>query len=162
MALMNPFGNFGGDFFGGIMRQMEDMQTHAMNDPNSHVFSHSTMISYDGRNGGQPRVVEKSVRKAGDVKETRHKFFSHAIRTGEAGVGDKLTIGHTIGDRTHVIEKKRDRDGRIRERQSFVNLSQEEAEAFDREFTSRARRNLLGGGNDAQSRYAIEGGRTHG
>lgn len=47
------------------------MQARAMNDPNSHVFSHSTMISFDGRNGGQPRVVEKSIRKTGDVQETR-------------------------------------------------------------------------------------------
>lgn len=51
-------------------------------------------------------------------------YYRHAVRTGEDGVGDKLTIGHTIGDRTHVIEKKRDRDGRIRERQSFVNLGE--------------------------------------
>uniref|UniRef100_A0A8R1XN55 Myeloid leukemia factor n=1 Tax=Onchocerca volvulus TaxID=6282 RepID=A0A8R1XN55_ONCVO len=154
MALMDPFGF---NLYSGIMRQMEDVQTRVMNDPNSHVFSHSTMISFDGRNGGQPRVVEKSIRKTGDVKETRH-----AIRTGEDGVGDKLTIGHTIGDRTHVIEKKRDRDGRIRERQSFVNLTQDEAEAFDREFASRARRNLMDGGADGQRNRAIEGGNRYG
>ncbi|VBB29894.1 unnamed protein product [Acanthocheilonema viteae] len=153
MALMDPFG-FN---FNGIMRQMENVQAQAMNDPNSHVFSHSTMISFDGRNGGQPRVIEKSIRKTGDVKETRH-----AIRTGEDGVGDKLTIGHTIGDRSHVIEKKRDRDGRIRERQSFVNLSQDEAEAFDREFASRARRNLMGSRSDGHRTRAIEGGTRYG
>uniref|UniRef100_A0A8R1XPC1 Myeloid leukemia factor n=1 Tax=Onchocerca volvulus TaxID=6282 RepID=A0A8R1XPC1_ONCVO len=152
MALMDPFGF---NFFNGIMGQMENMQTQMMNDPNSHVFSHSTMITYDGRNGGQPRIVEKSIRKTGDVKETRH-----AIRTGEDGVGDKLTIGHTIGDRTHVIEKKRDRDGRIRERQSFVNLAQDEAEAFDREFASRARHNL-GNKMNSQRNRAIEGGHRY-
>ncbi|VDN01901.1 unnamed protein product [Thelazia callipaeda] len=135
MALMSPFGGFGGGLFGGIMRQMEDMQTQAMNDPNSLVFSHSTMITYDGRNGGQPRVVEKSIRKTGDVQETRH-----AVRTGQDGVGDKLTIGHTIGDRTHVIEKKH------------------EAEEFDREFASRARRNMTGNRNDGHSVRAIENG----
>lgn len=153
MALMDPFGF---NFCSGIMRQMENMQSQVMNDPNSHVFSHSTMITFDGRNGGQPRIVEKSVRKTGDVKETRH-----AIRTGEGGVGDKLTIGHTIGDRTHVIEKKRDRDGRIRERQSFVNLAQDEAEAFDREFASRARRNLMGNSDGHRTR-ALEGGTSYG
>ncbi|VDO49091.1 unnamed protein product, partial [Onchocerca flexuosa] len=89
-------------------------------------------------------------------------IFRHAIRTGEDGVGDKLTIGHTIGDRTHVIEKKRDRDGRIRERQSFVNLTQDEAEAFDREFASRARRNLMDGRTDGQRNRAIEGGNRYG
>lgn len=49
----------------------DDFQNAAMNDPNSHVFSQSTMISYDGTSGGQPKIVEKSVRKTGDVKETR-------------------------------------------------------------------------------------------
>ncbi|VDK87670.1 unnamed protein product [Litomosoides sigmodontis] len=154
MALMDPFGF---NFYNGIMRQMENVQAQAMNDPNSHVFSHSTMISFDGRNGGQPRVIEKSIRKSGDVKETRH-----AVRTGENGIGDKLTIGHTIGDRTHVIEKKRDRDGRIRERQSFVNLTQDQAEEFDREFTSRARRNLMSSGSDGHRTRAIEGGARYG
>ncbi|CAG9538284.1 unnamed protein product [Cercopithifilaria johnstoni] len=154
MALMDPFGF---NFYNGIMRQMENVQAQAMNDPNSHVFSHSTMITFDGRNGGQPRVIEKSIRKTGDVKETRH-----AIRTGEDGIGDKLTIGHTIGDRTHVIEKKRDRDGRIRERQSFVNLAQDEAESFDREFASRARRNLMGGRSDGYRSRAIESNRYGG
>lgn len=61
------------------------MQSRALNDPNSQVFTHSTMITYDGRNGGQPRIVEKSIRKAGDVKETRlmkylsRTFFSFAF-----------------------------------------------------------------------------------
>jgi hypothetical protein len=40
-----------------------------MQDPNTVVLSESTMISYDGN--GQPKVVQSSTRKAGDVKETR-------------------------------------------------------------------------------------------
>lgn len=40
-----------------------------MNDPNSHVYTQSTVISFDGSGG--PRVVQESMRKAGDVKETR-------------------------------------------------------------------------------------------
>lgn len=64
------------------------------------------------------------IEKKSYLKQKNDLNFRHAIRTGEGGIGDKLTIGHTIGDRTHVIEKKRDRDGRIRERQSFVNLAQ--------------------------------------
>ncbi|VDM50991.1 unnamed protein product [Toxocara canis] len=35
-----------------------------------------------------------------------------------------MSIAHTIGDRTHAIEKRRDRDGRIREQQRFINLRQ--------------------------------------
>lgn len=147
MALMDPFG-FGGGLFGGIMRHMEDIQSAALNDPNSHVYTQSTMITFDGQR--QPRIEESSIRKSGDVKETRH-----SVRHGDGGVGDRMSIEHTIGDRTHVIEKKRDRDGRIREQQKFVNLDEKEAEDFDREFASRARRNM-GGGVDV--RRAIEHG----
>ncbi|VDD94031.1 unnamed protein product [Enterobius vermicularis] len=150
LSLMNDFG-FGGGFFGGLMRHMDDFQNAAMNDPNSHVFSQSTMISYDGTSGGQPKIVEKSVRKTGDVKETRS-----SVRHGEGGVGDRMAIEHTIGNRTHVIEKKRDRDGRIREQQHFVNLNQNEAEDFDREFATRVRRNF--GGTSGERYRAIEHG----
>lgn len=48
-----------------------------MNDPNSTVITQSTMISYDG--SGQPRVVQSSTRKAGDVKETRQFVFYFKI-----------------------------------------------------------------------------------
>uniref|UniRef100_A0A0N5AE85 Myeloid leukemia factor n=1 Tax=Syphacia muris TaxID=451379 RepID=A0A0N5AE85_9BILA len=150
LSLMNDFG-FGGGLFGGLMRHMEDFQNAAMNDPNSHVFTQSTMISYDGTNGGQPRIIEKSVRKTGDVKETRS-----SVRQGEDGIGDRMAIEHTIGNRTHVIEKKRDRDGRIREQQHFVNLDQNEAEDFDREFASRVRRNM--GATSGERYRAIEHG----
>jgi len=70
--MMNPFGMGGGLFggFGGLMQHMEHVAHNAMNDPHSTVFTQSTMISFDGE-GGQPRVVSNSTRKAGDVKETR-------------------------------------------------------------------------------------------
>lgn len=38
----------------------------------------------------------------------------------------------------------------------------DEAEAFDREFTSRARRNLMNGRTDGQRAWAIEGGNRYG
>uniref|UniRef100_A0A914RX06 Uncharacterized protein n=1 Tax=Parascaris equorum TaxID=6256 RepID=A0A914RX06_PAREQ len=66
-----------------------------------------------------------------------------------------MSIEHTIGDRSHVIEKKRDRDGRIREQQRFVNLGEDQAEDFDREFTTRARRNF--GAEPVRLRQAITG-----
>jgi hypothetical protein len=60
---MDIFGGFG--FGGGLMRTM-DM---AANNPNSMVFSQSTMITMNP--DGTQRVVSNSTRKAGDVKETR-------------------------------------------------------------------------------------------
>ncbi|RCN28781.1 hypothetical protein ANCCAN_25474 [Ancylostoma caninum] len=85
-----------------------------MNDPHSHVFTQSTMVTIG--EDGQPRVVENSVRKSGDVKETRR-----SLRDGER---EEMAIGHTIGDRTHIIEKKRDKDGNVRRQQRFVNLDE--------------------------------------
>uniref|UniRef100_A0A915DJT5 Uncharacterized protein n=1 Tax=Ditylenchus dipsaci TaxID=166011 RepID=A0A915DJT5_9BILA len=79
------------------MQQMESMQNHAMNDPRSTVISQSTMVSFDGN--GQPKVVQASTRKAGDVKETRRSV--HA-----GGEEREISVGHSIGDRTHLIEKK--------------------------------------------------------
>uniref|UniRef100_A0AC34GTM6 Myeloid leukemia factor n=1 Tax=Panagrolaimus sp. ES5 TaxID=591445 RepID=A0AC34GTM6_9BILA len=152
----SPFGFGGGLFgdFGNIMQQMQMMEPGITNDPNSHVFSQSTMISYDG--SGQPKVVTNSVRKTGDVKETRR-----TVRDGER---EEVTVGHAIGDREHIIEKKRHRDGRVRKNQKFVNLDEEEAEHFNNEFKSRAHRNLNGLFRDefpsASRHHAIENGRS--
>ncbi|PIO65392.1 hypothetical protein TELCIR_11839 [Teladorsagia circumcincta] len=126
-SMMDPFG-----MLGGMGMLEEDLQERAMNDPNSHVYSQSTMVTFGG--DGQPRVVENSVRKSGDVKETR--------RTLRDGTREEMAIGHTIGDRTHIIEKKRDKDGNVRRQQRFVNLDESAAEDFDREFQSRARANM--------------------
>ncbi|KAK6738083.1 hypothetical protein RB195_020280 [Necator americanus] len=129
-ALARPFDPFRG--FGGLFTAMEDLQERAMNDPHSQVYTQSTMVTFG--QDGQPRVVENSVRKSGDVKETR--------RSLRDGTREEMSIGHTIGDRTHIIEKKRDKDGNVRRQQRFVNLDESAAEDFDREFQSRARANM--------------------
>ncbi|RCN37131.1 hypothetical protein ANCCAN_16973 [Ancylostoma caninum] len=141
--LARPFDPFRG--VGGLFSAMEDLQERAMNDPHSHVFTQSTMVTIG--EDGQPRVVENSVRKSGDVKETRR-----SLRDGER---EEMAIGHTIGDRTHIIEKKRDKDGNVRRQQRFVNLDESAAEDFDREFQSRARANM---GYSASARRALGDG----
>ncbi|GMT14639.1 hypothetical protein PFISCL1PPCAC_5936, partial [Pristionchus fissidentatus] len=118
--MRDPFG-FG---FPDIFAQMNGMAAAAMNDPNGVCFSSSTMISMDG-SGRAPRVVETSTRRSGDVKETRRRV--------QDGDEEEMVIGHTIGDREHVMEKKRDKDGNVRKNQRFRNLDEAEAEAFDRE-----------------------------
>uniref|UniRef100_A0A1I7XA62 Myeloid leukemia factor n=1 Tax=Heterorhabditis bacteriophora TaxID=37862 RepID=A0A1I7XA62_HETBA len=110
----HPFDPFGGFGFGGIFSAMGQLREHAMNDPNSHVYSHSTVMSVG--EDGRPRVVENSMRKSGDVKETRR-----SLRDGDR---EEMSIGHIIGDRSHVIEKKRDKDGNVRKQQKFVNLDE--------------------------------------
>lgn len=151
--MLNPFSGFGfgGGIFGGMMQQMEHMQNHALNDPHSTVISQSTMISYDGN--GQPKVVQNSTRKVGDVKETR--------RSVQNGNGAHMSVGHSIGERSHVIEKKRDKDGRIRQQQKFVGIDEDEAEAFNNEFKSRASRNMSNPfGSNRHDRRAIDNGRV--
>ncbi|CAJ0606092.1 unnamed protein product [Cylicocyclus nassatus] len=142
--LARPFDPFGG--IGGIFSAMEDLQQRAMNDPHSQVYTQSTMVTFG--EDGQPRVVENSVRKSGDVKETRR-----AVRDGQR---EEMAIGHSIGDRTHIIEKKRDKDGNVRRQQKFVNLDESAAEDFDREFQSRARANM--GYTPSSARRALDDG----
>lgn len=122
-SMMESFGfGFGGGLFGGLMRQMEQMQQQAINDPNAHVFSQSTVISMRPGQDGRPEVYEatESVRKAGEVKETRR-----TVRDTGRGM-EKMEIGHHIGNRGHVIEKRRDRTtgGQILENQEFIGLNE--------------------------------------
>jgi len=146
MAL-NVFDGFGGFGFGGGLTRIMDV---ASNDPNSMVFSQSTMVTLNP--DGTQRVISNSTRKAGDVKETRH-----AVRDGE---DERVAVGHHIGDRSHVIEKKRDKDGRFRQSHKFVNLDQDEADNFNSEFKTRANRNISGifNGHHQPDRRAIESG----
>lgn len=105
-----------------MMEQMGQMQHHMVNDPNSHVFTQSTVVSIAPGADGRPVVYEAtdSVRKAGDVKETRR-----SVRDGARGE-ERMSIGHHIGDRGHVIEKRRDKNsgGRIVEQQEFIGLKE--------------------------------------
>ena len=57
----------------------DQMQQHAMQDPNAHMYSHSTVISFDGT-GNQPKYYEStnSVRKAGDVREVANAWLVFA------------------------------------------------------------------------------------
>jgi myeloid leukemia factor 1 len=83
------------------------------------VYTHSTIINYDST-GTAPRYQEQisEVRKAGAAKEVRRTVRDSA--TGE----ERMEIGHHLGDRAHIIEKKRVRGGRIEEEQKFVNLKE--------------------------------------
>ncbi|CAJ0587137.1 unnamed protein product, partial [Mesorhabditis spiculigera] len=141
----DPFAGFG---FGGIFGAMNQIHGQAMADPNSHMYSHTSVMSFGP--DGQPHIVEHTTKKAGDVKETRRR-----VRDGQR---DEMSIGHHIGDRTHVIEKKRDKDGNVRSQQQFVNLDEDEAMDFDREFQQQIRRNFNYGRNGASNSSAIENG----
>ncbi|VDM72195.1 unnamed protein product [Strongylus vulgaris] len=93
----------------------EDMQERAMNDPHSQVYTQSTMVTFG--EDGQPRV------------SWFFDLFS-SCRAVRDGAREEMAIGHTIGDRTHIIEKKRDKDGNVRRQQRFVNLDECELVIF--------------------------------
>lgn len=60
-----------------------ELQHAALNDPNSHVFTQSTVMTFD--ESGRPRVEKKSVRKTGDVKETRRFVLLNEAKIHEKG-----------------------------------------------------------------------------
>lgn len=135
-------GLLGGGMLSHMMGGMERMRERAMHDPDAHVYSHSTLISMGGAGpDGRPQYYQATdeVRKAGEIKETRR-----SVRDSREGE-ERMEIGHHIGDRAHYIQKRRGRDGEIRQSQRFHGLRESEAEVFDREFSQRGRERLGGG-----------------
>ncbi|XP_033253833.1 myeloid leukemia factor-like isoform X7 [Drosophila miranda] len=104
-------------------------------------FCQSTVMTMSSGPDGRPQIYQASTSTKtgpGGIRETRK-----TVQDSRTGV-KKMAIGHHIGERAHIIEKEQDmRSGQLEERQEFINLDEEEAEQFDREFTTRAHR---GGG----------------
>ncbi|KAI5105724.1 myeloid leukemia factor 2 [Silurus meridionalis] len=130
-----PFGmmGMGGgfmDMFGMMNGMMENMERFS-GSPSCQSFSSSTIISYSSDSGG-PKVYQQTreIRTApGGIRETRQ-----SLRDSESGM-ERMSIGHHIGDRAHVLERSRNaHTGDQEHRQDFINLEENEAEAFDEEF----------------------------
>ncbi|XP_050347826.1 myeloid leukemia factor isoform X4 [Nymphalis io] len=91
-------------------------------------FSSSTVVMSSGPSGSPQVFSSSSSMKIGPngVKETRKTLQDS--RTGLK----KMSIGHHIGERAHVIEREQNVfSGDAEERQEFINLEEEEAEDFD-------------------------------
>ncbi|XP_050677234.1 myeloid leukemia factor isoform X2 [Leptidea sinapis] len=98
-------------------------------------FSSSTVVMSSGPNGKPQIISSSSSTKIGPngVKEVRKTHQD--TRTGVK----KMAIGHHIGERAHVIEREQNYySGDAEERQEFINIEEDEAEQFDREFQERA------------------------
>lgn len=51
-----------------------------------------------------------------------------------------MAIGHHIGDRAHIIEREQNlRSGDQEERQDFINIEEDEADDFNREWEQKTR-----------------------
>ncbi|XP_032596887.1 myeloid leukemia factor isoform X5 [Drosophila grimshawi] len=112
---------------------------------NGASFCQSTVMTMSSGPDGRPQIYQASSSTKtgpGGVRETRK-----TVQDSRTGM-KKMAIGHHIGERAHIIEKEQDlRSGQLEERQEFINLDEEEAEQFDREFTTRATRGIMPHGN---------------
>ncbi|KYM99436.1 Myeloid leukemia factor [Cyphomyrmex costatus] len=109
----------------------------ASNGGNCHSFMSQSVMTMSSGPDGRPQVYQEtmSTRMApGGIKETK-KTVSDS-RTGTR----KMAIGHHIGERAHILERERNVQGDEEEHQEFINLEEEEAESFNREWETRTRR----------------------
>ncbi|XP_055589814.1 myeloid leukemia factor isoform X2 [Uranotaenia lowii] len=118
------------------MNNMNGMNRLLNGNPQGSMFCSSSVISMSsGPNGPQVYQATSSTRTGpGGIKETRR-----TVQDSRSGT-KKMAIGHHIGERAHIIEREQNvRTGTQEERQDFINLADDEAEDFDREFHSMAR-----------------------
>ncbi|XP_060098398.1 myeloid leukemia factor 1 isoform X7 [Heteronotia binoei] len=101
-------------------------------DPNSHSYTSSSVMTYSKKGDEPPKVFQASAQTRtapGGIKETRK-----ALKDTESGL-EKMSIGHHIQDRAHVVQKaKNSKTGEEELNQDFINLDEAEAHTFDEEW----------------------------
>ncbi|XP_069004195.1 myeloid leukemia factor 1 isoform X1 [Embiotoca jacksoni] len=132
--MTNPFGMFD-NMMANMRNGMEDMTGNYENvstDSDRHSFSSSSVMTYSKVGNEPPKVYQatSSTRRApGGIMETRQ-----AVDDSESGL-KKMTIGHHIQDRGHVMEKKfNKKTGEKEFTQDFQNMDEREAKSFDDEW----------------------------
>nr|XP_020455838.1 myeloid leukemia factor 1-like isoform X2 [Monopterus albus]XP_020455839.1 myeloid leukemia factor 1-like isoform X2 [Monopterus albus] len=135
--MRNPFGMFD-DMMFGMRNRMAEMHQNFENlstDSNTHSFSSSSVMTYSKSGDEPPKVFQatSSTRRApGGIRETRQ-----AVKDSESGL-EKMSIGHHIQDRGHVVEKKYNKKTGDKEFiQDFQNIDESEAQSFDSEWQQR-------------------------
>jgi len=128
---------FGGSMFGNMFGNMDAMFSRMQNDPNAHSFSSSRVISYSSDGSSAPKYYEASsetTQGPGGVRQTRK-----SERNSVTGL-DRMAVGHHIYDRGHVVERSRNRRTNEREEnQEFLNMDEEEKDAFHQEWQQKSR-----------------------
>ncbi|XP_062242821.1 myeloid leukemia factor 1 isoform X2 [Platichthys flesus] len=132
--MRNPFSLFD-NVRTNMRNRMQDTQRNSENmskGSNTHSFSSSSVMTYSKVGNEPPKVFQatSSTRRApGGIKETRQ-----AVKDSESGL-EKMSIGHHIQDRGHVVEKKYNKKTGEKElNQDFQNLDESEAQSFDDEW----------------------------
>lgn len=174
MMSSDPFDPFGGMFSlaapptmpsrNALMPfQFPDMNPNRLlmgNMPDAGVsFSSSSYVSMSHGPDGKPLVYKAtSSTKAGPggVLETKK-----SVQDSRTGV-QKMAIGHHIGDRAHVVERQKNcYTGDEEEKVDFINLDEEEADDFDREFKQKTHmydnggRRYIGSGSNHREQLAL-------
>ncbi|XP_011180902.1 myeloid leukemia factor isoform X2 [Zeugodacus cucurbitae] len=138
---VNPMG---GLFGFPAMPNMNRLLSADIGTPNGASYCSSSVITMSSGPDGRPQIYQATTSTKtgpGGVRETRK-----TVEDSRRGM-KKMAIGHHIGERAHIIEKEQDlRSGQLEERQEFINLEEDDAEDFDREFTNRARMGGARGG----------------
>ncbi|XP_058600988.1 myeloid leukemia factor 1 isoform X2 [Onychostoma macrolepis] len=130
------------DFFSNPFAMMDSMRNRMQamhrnfesvpSDPNSHSFSSSSVVTYSKVGDEPPKVFQASSQTRcapGGIKETRR-----SLKDSDSGL-EKMSIGHHIQDRGHVIERKENRKTGEKElNQDFQNMDETEAQSFDQEW----------------------------
>ncbi|XP_007886597.1 myeloid leukemia factor 1 isoform X5 [Callorhinchus milii] len=112
----------------------DDRRHDLPSNSNGHSFSSSSVKTYTKLGDKPAKLFEASsqTRQApGGIREIRK-----AVKDSDTGE-EKITIGHHIHDRGHVIERsKNEKSGVSEVNQEFVNVDENEADAFDQEWES--------------------------
>lgn len=156
--IANPFGMFGAmDSIAGpslagprgglsLMPHMGPNMhmNRLLNSNDGTMYSSSSVFSMtSGPDGPQVYQATSSTRAGpGGIKETRK-----TVQDSRSGT-KKMAIGHHIGERAHIVEREQNvHTGEQEERQDYINLDDDDAEEFDREFQTKARSTMhLGSG----------------
>lgn len=136
---MTPFGGGGLMPFG--FPSMPNMnRLISMDGSDGQSFCSSSVVSMSHGPDGRPQVYQATSSTKtgpGGIRETQR-----TVQDSRSGV-KKMAIGHHIGDRAHIIEREQNyRSGQQEERQDFINLDEDAAEEFGREFTQKSRQGM--------------------
>lgn len=128
-ALM-PFG-FGRSLFPSVDDMFSNFNRLSQ-DASCHSYSSSSVMTYMTDEHGRPQVYQATSSRStapGGVSETRR-----SVQDTRTGV-QKMAIGHHMKDKAHIVEKSHNRyTGEDEECQEFVNIEEDDAEDFNREW----------------------------
>uniref|UniRef100_A0A0V0G584 Putative myeloid leukemia factor-like protein n=1 Tax=Triatoma dimidiata TaxID=72491 RepID=A0A0V0G584_TRIDM len=122
----------------------------------SHVSAMSTVMTMTQGPDGRPQVYQasQSVRQGpGGIRETKK-----TVADSRTGV-KKMSIGRHVYDRGHVIEREQNvYSGEREENEEFINLEEDEADQFNKEWESKARQMMPGRNSQAAIGYGNSSG----